>query len=119
MAKLDAVIRQAAVRIADAEALNVLMEQLPPNIAESLRLELERSATGFSGMRYDLETQRAFWFAADQQYLLCVALPSLTEEDAARIWDQIDRHQCGGSVAGIAKAYDAVTGFKSSMVRGI
>jgi hypothetical protein len=119
MAKQDAVIRQAAVRVADAEALNVLMQQLPPSIAESLGLELERSAAGFSGMRYHLETQRAFWFAADEQHLLCVALPSLTEEDAARIWDQIDRHQCGGSVAGIAKAYDTVTGFKSSMVRGI
>lgn len=113
MTKRDVVIRRAAVRFTDTEAVNDLLQRLPTDIAEDLRLEIDHRGVGFSGMRYDLATQRAFWFAADEQLLLCVTLPSLSEEDAARIWDQIDRHQCGGNIAEIAKAYDAVTGFKS------
>jgi hypothetical protein len=113
MAKQDVVIRQAAVRLADAEAIEALLQRLPPGISENLRLELEHRGAGFSGMRYDSQSRRGFWFAADEHHLLCVTLPSLTEEEAARIWDQIDRHQCGGNVAEIAKAYDAVTGLKS------
>lgn len=120
MAKQDVVIRQAAVRLADAEAVNDLLQRLPSSISENLRLELERSGdAGFSGMRYHSETNRAFWFAADGQHLLCVTLPSLTEEDAARIWDKIDRHQCGGDITGIAKVYDAVTGFKAEVTTRI
>jgi hypothetical protein len=113
MAKQDAVIRQAAVRFSDADAVSELLQRLPPHIAEDLRQELEHRGSGFSGMRYDLESRRAFWFAADEQILLCVTLPSLSEEEAGLIWDQIDRHQCGGNVAEIARAYDAVTGLKS------
>lgn len=113
MAKEDVLIRQAAVRRADAEAVSALLQQLPSGISENLRLELERHGAGFSGMRFHIESRRGFWFAADEQHLLCVTLPSLNEEEAALIWDQIDRHQCGGDIAGIAKAYDAVTGLKS------
>lgn len=113
MTKQDVVIRQAAVRFTDTEAVDDLLQRLPSGIAENLRLEIEHRGAGFSGMRYDQQTRRGFWFAADEHLLLCVTLPSLSEEDAARIWDRIDRQQCGGSVTEIAKAYDAVTGFRS------
>jgi hypothetical protein len=114
MTKQDEVLRQAVVRLADADAVEALLQRLPAEIGAKLRQALERGGAGFSGMRYHMESRRAFWFAADGQHLLCVTLPSLNEEEAARIWDKIDRHQTGGNVAEVAKAYEAVTGQKSA-----
>jgi hypothetical protein len=110
-------ITEASARRADAESVKALLSSLPTSIAEDLSNQLESVAGGFAGMRYEVETQRAFWIAADSNHLLCITLPSLTEEQAAAIWAEIDHRSCGGDTAGVVAAYGHVVGADLQLMR--
>lgn len=88
-------ITEGSARRADPESVKTLLKSLPMPIAEDLNTQLASVSGGFAGMRYDAETQRAFWIAADSRHLLCITLPSLTQEQASAIWAEIDQRGCG------------------------
>ncbi len=110
-------VTEASARRCDAESVETLLESLPTLIAEELSERLASGAGGFAGMRYEEETRRAFWIAADSEHLLCITLPAVTQEQAHEIWVEIERRHCSGDTVGVVAAYGVVVGANLRLIR--
>jgi hypothetical protein len=110
-------VTEAGARRCDAESVKTLLDYLPTLIAEDLSNQLASAAGGFAGMRYEEETRRAFWIVADSKHLLCITLPSVTQEQADEIWAEIERRHCSGNTVGVVTAYGSVVGADLQLIR--
>jgi hypothetical protein len=110
-------VTEASAQRCDARSVKTLLEGLPTLIARDLRNQLASAAGGFAGMRYEEETRRAFWIAADGKHLLCITLPSVTQEQADEISVEIKRRHCSGDTVGVVTAYGTVVGADLRLAR--
>ena len=89
----QAAIMGAHARVTDISAMQELLAPLPPSIAVDVRKLATRCRRCRAGMRYDAESQKAFWMqhAPDGVVTVVTFLHIATVEVAAELWGAMMR----------------------------
>lgn len=108
-------IYSAMARWDDEAALRTLFSAVSEPIVTNIQKGRAKHPDGFSGMRHDAGTDRAFYVIADADHVQVWTLVPCSFEEAAEIWSLLDKRPV--TTALMMRAYKEATGHQTEYVQ--